>query len=468
MDFINNSKIYACYLYNCINNNSINNNYNIDIICDLFKIHKSTLYRWINEYNNIDLKIDTNCHFYFNFYSHLITKEIVIFVLRFFINNAYSKKSMKLLLKKLNKLFPNNKISYKHIHVIIEKNKNLILIHNQYKSNNIKITNEIEKFIIEQIKNNSSMVANDIKNLIFKKFNLNISLPTIYNIFKKNNYTYKRTKININPYSLEDQKQQLTNVYYHLKMNNDNTNHIKNEENNNIKKDNNNENEKNNNMDKDNNNIDKDNNNENDKNNKKDNNIENEKNNNIEKDNNNKNEENNNILLSIDEMSIITNRGPTHGWSLKNSICEINIPFFKPNVRYSLLMASSNIKIIKYKLVKGSIKSDDFINFIIELNKENPNYNFLIDNASIHKSKKANNIYKEKKINIIYNAPYQSEFNPIEMIFSLLRKKLNKKIVKNEESILEVIKELEKNIKKEELENIFRHCEKRLKEILKI
>jgi hypothetical protein len=436
---------------------------------------------------------------------------------------------MKLLLKKLNKLFPNNKISYKHIHVIIEKNKNLILIHNQHKSNNIKITNEIEKFIIEQIKNNSSMVANDIKNLIFKKFNLNISLPTIYNIFKKNNYTYKRTKININPYSLEDQKQQLTNVYYHLKMNNDNTNHIKNEENNNIKKDNNNENEKNNNMDKDNNNIDKDNNNgndknnnnennkkdnnnendkkdnnnendknnkkdnnieneknnniekdnnnendkkdnnnENNKNNKKDNNIENEKNNNIEKDNNNKNEENNNILLSIDEMSIITNRGPTHGWSLKNSICEINIPFFKPNVRYSLLMASSNIKIIKYKLVKGSIKSDDFINFIIELNKENPNYNFLIDNASIHKSKKANNIYKEKKINIIYNAPYQSEFNPIEMIFSLLRKKLNKKIVKNEESILEVIKELQKNIKKEELENIFRHCEKRLKEILKI
>jgi uncharacterized protein (DUF2267 family) len=54
------------------------------------------------------------------------------------------------------------------------------------------------------------------------------------------------------------------------------------------------------------------------------------------------------------------------------------------------------------------------------------------------------------------------------MVFSLLRKKLNKKIVKNEESILDVIRELEKNIKKEEFENIFRHCEKKLKEILKI
>jgi hypothetical protein len=51
MDFINNSKIYACYLYNSINNNSINNYYNIDIICDLFKIIKSTLYIVFNILN---------------------------------------------------------------------------------------------------------------------------------------------------------------------------------------------------------------------------------------------------------------------------------------------------------------------------------------------------------------------------------------------------------------------------------
>jgi hypothetical protein len=78
MDFINNTKVYACFLFNSISNNS-----GVNIICDLFKIHESTLYRWINEYNNIDLSIDYCCHFDFN--SILITKEIVIFVLRFFI-----------------------------------------------------------------------------------------------------------------------------------------------------------------------------------------------------------------------------------------------------------------------------------------------------------------------------------------------------------------------------------------------
>ena len=423
MDFINNTKVYACFLFNSNSNNS-----DVNIICDLFKIHKSTLYRWINEYNNIDLSIDSCCFFDFN--SILITKQIVIFVLRFFIDNAHSKKNTRILMKKLNIFFPDNKISYKHINVIIDKNNHLILACNKYKSNNIKITEQIENFIIEQVKNNRLLVANDIKNLVFNKFNLNISLPTIYNIFKRNNYTYKRTKININPYSLDDQKEQLTNVYYHLKENNDNS-EISNKKSNDIK-------------------------------------INNIKVNDIKVNDIDNEKINNKILISIDEMSIITNRGPTHGWSLKNSLCEINIPFIKPNVRYSLLMASSNIKIVKYKLVKGSIKSDDYINFIIELNQENPDYSFLIDNASIHKSKKAKLIYMEKKINIIYNAPYQSEFNPIEMVFSLLRKKLNKKIVKNEESILDVIRELEKNIKKEELENIFRHCEKKLKEILKI
>ncbi len=36
-------------------------------------------------------------------------------------------------------------------------------------------------------------------------------------------------------------------------------------------------------------------------------------------------------IISIDEMSIITNRASSKGWSLKNNECIINIPFIKPN-----------------------------------------------------------------------------------------------------------------------------------------
>ena len=130
-------------------------------------------------------------------------------------------------------------------------------------------------------------------------------------------------------------------------------------------------------------------------------------------------------------MSIITNRASSKGWSLKNNECIINIPFIKPNERYSLLMATSEKKIIKYILGKGSIKTDNFISFMNDLNNENPNRSYLLDNASIHKNKKTHKFYKKNKIHIVFNAPYQSKFNPIEMVFSLLRKKLNKKIVKS-------------------------------------
>lgn len=159
-----------------------------------------------------------------------------------------------------------------------------------------------------------------------------------------------------------------------------------------------------------------------------------------------------------------------YGWSLKNEEAVINIPYLKPNKRYSLLMAVSlsNKNNIKYKLVEGSIKTDDFISFIKEINNENPNSSFLIDNASIHKNKKTKQFYKDDKVHIIFNAPYQSKFNPIEMVFSLLRKKLNKSIVKSSKEINETTTLFINELRHETLINIFNHSKNELKKYLKI
>ena len=183
-------------------------------------------------------------------------------------------------------------------------------------------------------------------------------MTTIYNFLRKKNYVYKKTKININPYSFGDQKQKLINVYNHL-VNKDNsitldlikkkTTDLFNNENTSLKR----------------------------------NDIINstfiiERKNNILKMNNILKQEieiiNYEGIISIDEMSIITNRTCEKGWALKNNECIINIPFLKPNERYSLLMATSKKKIIKYILVKGSIKTDIFISFLNELYNENPYY----------------------------------------------------------------------------------------------
>ena len=44
----------------------------------------------------------------------------------------------------------------------------------------------------------------------------------------------------------------------------------------------------------------------------------------------------------------------------------------------------------------------------------------------IHTSKKAKKCYKKNQMHIIFNAPYHSEFNPIENVFSILRNKINR------------------------------------------
>jgi transposase len=78
-------------------------------------------------------------------------------------------------------------------------------------------------------------------------------------------------------------------------------------------------------------------------------------------------------------------------------------------------------------MCKRGVKSDFFINFMDKLKKmdiKNQKY-YLLDNARVHKSKKFNEYLNKNKMKIVYNAPYHSETNPIENIFSMLRNNLN-------------------------------------------
>ena len=122
-------------------------------------------------------------------------------------------------------------------------------------------------------------------------------------------------------------------------------------------------------------------------------------------------------------------------------------------------MASSNKKIINYTIVEKRIKTYNFNKFILKLNKmdkENKNVYFL-DIARVHKTKSFNKIKDDYKLNIIYNAPYRSKYNPIEYIFSLLRKQIQKKSNKTYGETINIINDFNKNIKESTKTNIFNH-----------
>ena len=85
-------------------------------------------------------------------------------------------------------------------------------------------------------------------------------------------------------------------------------------------------------------------------------------------------------------------------------------------------------------------------------------YTYFLDNASIHRTKKFMKCVKDEKMHVLYNAPYHSEINPIEYVFSLLRKKVRKCIINTKDDLIRLLESFKKSINKTHLTNIFNHA----------
>lgn len=165
-----------------------------------------------------------------------------------------------------------------------------------------------------------------------------------------------------------------------------------------------------------------------------------------------------NKFVSYDEFSIYLNSKPYKGWSIKGKPCLIktkNKTIFSK--RYSLGMSIDYNSNIDFTIKEKSLDSFKFNKFIKKINRKNDKIIFL-DNATIHKNYLFKNDTHKNKWNIIYNIPYHSHLNPIEYIFSLLRKKINNNNVTNLNQLIKTIIEFKNNINKNHVKNIFNKC----------
>jgi len=283
---------------------------------------------------------------------------------------------------------------YKLINKYYNKNNNTFNFDSyssNFKYNNLKITSQIESFVVSSINSNNNFNIKNIKNNILNKFNVKLSKTSVYYILHKNGYTYKKLNIKNNPID-ENKIKELKNDLI--------------------------------------NNIDKL--------------------NNINK------------LYSYDEMSIYLNSKPYKGWSLKGKECFIetkNKTIF--NKRFSIGMSININSDIDFTITEKALNGVKFNTFMKKINKNN-NAIFL-DNASIHKNKQFINDIKKNNWNVIYNIPYHSHLNPIEYVFSLLRKELLNNDVKTFNDIVDIIVRFKKNLNKDHVKNIFNKCLREIK-----
>ncbi len=108
----------------------------------------------------------------------------------------------------------------------------------------------------------------------------------------------------------------------------------------------------------------------------------------------------------------------------------------------------------------GAMNSDDFLAFLLMMIKKNEEidknlhrYVVYADGAMIHRTKKISQELN-KFIRVIIGPPYSPDLNPIETIFSFMKKEMKKKNCSNEEEIISGYYEVQERISIELIGNI--------------
>lgn len=165
--------------------------------------------------------------------------------------------------------------------------------------------------------------------------------------------------------------------------------------------------------------------------------------------------------ISIDETSIYLNMSLTYGRS-KSGRRVIKKTNKYPFKKYNLLCAISYNKIIGcvlYEELKGGVKKEQLVEFYNKyINKKYKKHLILLDNARPHTALILRKLIKDSGNTLLYTVPYHPETNPIEEFFSQLKHYIRKKSPHDYKEISFNIKDIIKTkIKKEHLENYFKH-----------
>ena len=153
-------------------------------------------------------------------------------------------------------------------------------------------------------------------------------------------------------------------------------------------------------------------------------------------------------ILYMDESSILSKNNNYRCWRQRKESMYFNM---KPASRSNLLLMISKNEIIHYQINQLSTTEDTFLEFISESinkikDKKIDKFLIVLDNLSAHKTSKVINYFNDNKINIVFNCPYRSEFNCVELAFRYFKHFIYSKIYECLEDVEKDITELfEKN-----------------------
>ena len=142
-------------------------------------------------------------------------------------------------------------------------------------------------------------------------------------------------------------------------------------------------------------------------------------------------------IIYVDESTISNKNNNYFCWRKKDEEILFN---FNDCKRASIIMAVDENDVIFYQINKENTSSEKFLEFMKELNKKLNNIKFgkyvlVLDNLSSHKTNDLIEYYSNSRINVIFNSPYTSVFNSIELAFRSIKRKIYASLFDSLESI---------------------------------
>jgi len=161
-------------------------------------------------------------------------------------------------------------------------------------------------------------------------------------------------------------------------------------------------------------------------------------------------------IVSIDESGFDQR---VYGYSKKGEQAIVHNTYCKDRNRYNLLLGVSNKGNKQFFITSDNINGIQFSKFIMRLPYPKGTY-LLMDNHRIHRTYEVRNSIISKGYIQIFTPPYSPEFNPIELVFGIIKSRYYKeRLLQSFSSIKKSVYEITNCINSTCLMSSFKHVE---------
>lgn len=137
-----------------------------------------------------------------------------------------------------------------------------------------------------------------------------------------------------------------------------------------------------------------------------------------------------NRFLSVDEMGF--SHGPIHpnkAWCEKGKQNKISKSTYRfENYNKSIICITSPKKVINYTWINKPVNTKMFVEFLRMSLHGYSGYYLILDNVSFHRHKSVMSVLCEYGVTPVYIDPYTPEQNPIEEVFSSVKRYIRSKL----------------------------------------